>query len=125
MNREKTDEIKFKKSCSTSSIFLKSSIYSPNVEMLIKSVSTIIHSQVMEDMQLGKSVSPKSDLFYFSEEKYVNESPGYYDEERLKFLKKTPTQEELCEFIEVNMCYFNIRPFIIVLSFHQNVLYYV
>jgi hypothetical protein len=101
MNIAKTEESKLKKSCSTSSIYLKSSIYSPNVDLLIKSVSTIIHSQLMEDMQLGKSVSPKSDLFYFSEEKYVNESPGYFDEERMKFLKKTPTQEELSEFIEV------------------------
>lgn len=98
----KTKEHKLKKSCSTSSIYLSSSIYSPNVDLLIKSVSTIIHSQLIEDMQLGKTVSQKSDLFYFSEEKYVNESAGYYDEERQKFLKRTPNQEELNEFIDVN-----------------------
>jgi hypothetical protein len=95
-------EQKFKKSCSTSSIYLSSSISSPNVDLLIKSVSTIIHSQLIEDMQLGKTVSIKSDLYYFSEEKYVNESPGCFYEEKLKILKKTPNKEELKEFIDVN-----------------------
>jgi len=95
-------EHKFKKSCSTSSIYLSSSIYSPNVDLLIKSVSTIIHSQLIEDMQLGKTVSTKSDLYYFSEEKYVNESPGCFYEEKLKNLKKIPNEEELNEFIDVN-----------------------
>ena len=95
-------EHRFKKSCSTSSIYLSSSISSPNVDLLIKSVSTIIHSQLIEDMQLGKTVSTNSDLYYFSEEKYVNESPGCFYEEKLKFLKKTPNEEELNEFIDVN-----------------------
>ena len=98
----KHKEHKLKKSCSTSSIYLSSSIYSPNVDLLIKSVSTIIHSQLIEDMELGKTVSTKSDLYFFSEEKYVNESPGYFYEEKLKFLKKTPNEEELNEFIDVN-----------------------
>ena len=98
----KAKDHKLKKSCSTSSIYLSSTIYSPNVDLLIKAVSTIIHSQLIEDMQLGKTVSQKSDLYIFSEEKYVNESAGYFDEERQKFLKRTPNQEELKEFIDVN-----------------------
>ena len=42
-----------------------------------------------------------NDLFYFSEEKYVNEFPNCFDEERIKLIKKTPTQEEIHDFIEV------------------------
>jgi hypothetical protein len=103
MNIDLKRENENKKSCSTSSIYLSSSIYSPNVDLLIKSVATIIHSQLIEDMHLGKTVSSKSDLFYFSEEKYVNEYPGFFDEERIKFLNKTPTLQELSEFIEVDI----------------------
>jgi hypothetical protein len=101
IDNNKDKDYKLIKSCSTSSIYLSSSIYSPNVDLLIKSVSTIIHSQLIEDMQLGKTVSQKSDLYFFSEEKYVNDSPGYLDEDRCKFLKKIPNQEEVAEFIEV------------------------
>jgi len=89
------------KSSSTSSIFLASTISSPNVKMIIKSVSMIIQSQLLEDIQLGKTVTSKSDLFYFSEEKYVGDSPDCFDEERIKLLRRTPSQEEISDFIEV------------------------
>lgn len=122
MNIFNKGENKYKKSCSTSSIYLSSSIYSPNVEMIIKSVAMIIHSQLIEDMHLGKTVSSKSELFFFCEDKYVNEDPCYFDEERIKFLNKTPTEEELIEFIDVmNYFYNRHRPCTIVLNFHQSV----
>jgi hypothetical protein len=98
LDRDKDRDVK---SCSTSSIYLSSTIKCPNIKLLIKAVSTIIQSQLLEDIQLGKTVSPKSDLYYFSEDKYVNEMPSYFDDERIKLLKKTPTQEEIFEFIEV------------------------
>jgi hypothetical protein len=91
------------KSCSTSSIYLVSTINSPNVKLLIRAVSTILQSQLIEDMELGKTVSSKSDLYYFSEDKYVNESPNNFDEGRIELLKKTPNLEDIVEFIEVRI----------------------
>jgi hypothetical protein len=67
----------------------------------MKAVSMILQSQLLEDMQLGKTVSPKSDLYFFSEEKYVREFPNSFDEENLKLIRKTPSQEEINDFIEV------------------------
>lgn len=89
------------KSCSTSSIFLNSTISYPNVKLLIKAVSSILQSQLIEDMQLGKTISTKSDLYYFSEDKYINEYPGCFDEQRIEMLHKTPSQEDIIDFIEV------------------------
>jgi hypothetical protein len=89
------------KSCSTSSIYLTSTINSPNVKSLIKAISTILQSQILEDCQLGKKISSNSDLYYFSEEKYVTEFPECFDDRRIELLKKTPSLEEIIEFIEV------------------------
>jgi hypothetical protein len=89
------------KSCSTSSIFLSSTINSPNVKAIIKAVATILQSQLIEDMQLGKTVGQNSDLFYFSEEKYVQENPNCFDEQRIELIKKTPSTDEILDFIEV------------------------
>jgi hypothetical protein len=91
------------KSCSTSSIFLNSTINSPNIKIIIKAVSTILQSQIIEDIQLGKIVSPKSELFFFSEEKYIKEAPNCFDDVRIERLRKTPSLEEISEFIEVNI----------------------
>ena len=101
MNGKRENQEREIKSSSTSSIFLSSTINSPNVKSLIKAVSMIIQSQLLEDLHLGKTVSSKSDLFYFSEEKYVKEFPHCFDEDRIKLIKKTPTQEEINDFIEV------------------------
>jgi hypothetical protein len=100
MNKNEYFERDFK-SCSTSSIFLSSTINSPNVKLLIRAVSTILQSQLIEDMQLGKTVSVKSDLYLFSEDKYVSDNPNCFDEQRIELLRKTPSQEDLVEFIEV------------------------
>jgi hypothetical protein len=89
------------KSCSTSSIFLNSTINYPNVKLLIRAVSSILQSQLIEDMQLGKTISPKSDLYYFSEDKYISEYPGCFDEQRIEMLHKTPSQEDIVDFVEV------------------------
>jgi hypothetical protein len=99
---KKTREIKSKnfKSNSTSSIFLSSTINSPNVKMIIKAVATILKSQLIEDMQLGKTVSSSSDLFFFSEEKYIEESPNSFDDQKIELIKKTPSYDEINDFIE-------------------------
>jgi hypothetical protein len=89
------------KSSSTSSILLTSTINAPNVKLLIKAVATLLHSNLIEDLQDGKFISPKSDLYYFSEEKYISENPDAFDDDRVSLLRKTPTQDDISGFIEV------------------------
>lgn len=89
------------KSSSTSTLYLASTISSPNVKLTIKAVATILQSQLIEDMELGKKISPKSDLYYFSEEKYISESPNYFDEQKIEYIKKVPDLEDISDFIEV------------------------
>lgn len=88
------------KSSSTSSIFLDTTISKPNVKSMIKAVATILQSQLNEDMNLGKQISPKSDLYYFSEEKYVSEYPQYFDKQRIENIRKIPTLDDMINFIE-------------------------
>jgi hypothetical protein len=88
------------KSSSTSTILLSSTINTPNVKLIIKAVATLIHSNLLDDMQDGKTISTKSDLYYFSEDKYINENPQNFEEERVNLLRKTPTQEDIAGFIE-------------------------
>jgi hypothetical protein len=91
------------KSSTTSTILINSTINAPNVKLLIKAVATLLHSNLIEDLQDGKTVSPKSDLYYFCEEKYMSENPEMFDEERINLLRKTPTQDDISGFIEVNI----------------------
>ena len=83
------------KSSSTSNIFLDSTISSPNVKNMIKAVATILQSQLNEDMNLGKTISKKSDLYFFSEEKYIDEFPQYFDKQRIENIKKIPTLDDM------------------------------
>lgn len=88
------------KSSSTSTIQLSSTINAPNVKLIIKAVATLLHSNLMEDVQEGKTIYPKSDLYYFSEEKYISENPSAFDEDRIILLRKTPTPDDISGFIE-------------------------
>jgi hypothetical protein len=89
------------KSSSTSSLLINSTIDSPNIHLLIKGVAVLLHSNVMEDLQEGKTVLPDTDLYYFSEEKYMLDHPELFNHERQKILRKTPTKEDISGFIEV------------------------
>lgn len=87
-----------KKSSSTSSLFISSTLNSPNAKKLITSVSIIILSQLLEDEQLGKKISPKSDLYFFSEEKYITDYPLQFED--LSKETQVPSHEDIVEFIE-------------------------
>ena len=83
---------------STSTLYVNSTISAPNVNSIIQAVATIIHSQVLEDTAQGRLVSPSSDLYYFSEEKYISEHPQAFDPQRLELLRRTPTVENIYDF---------------------------
>jgi hypothetical protein len=67
---------------------------------MIKAVAKILQSQLNEDMNLGKTISKKSDLYFFSEEKYIDEYPQYFDKQRIENIKKIPTLDDMINFIE-------------------------
>jgi hypothetical protein len=83
----------------TSTVHMDSSISKPNSVGIIKSVASIIHSIIQEDVERGKKVDEKSDHFFFSEEKYIFEKPEEYDEARRALLREMPTVESIAEFM--------------------------
>jgi hypothetical protein len=88
------------KSNSTSTIMLQSTMTSPNVKLLIQAVATLLYSNIAEDLYDGKEIPENSDLYYFSEEKYIAENPNEFEPDRVKLLRKAPSQEEISGFIE-------------------------
>lgn len=95
-----------KKSNSTSSLYLLSTFNNPNPKIIINSISNIILSQILEDKQLGKVISTKSDLYIFSEEKYINEKNSNLNldvefQSSVENLKNTiPSVGDIFSFIE-------------------------
>jgi hypothetical protein len=88
------------KASTTSSLHITSTISAPNVQSLIQSVATILHTQLLEDMAMGKKIPEDPDLFCFSEEKYIKEKPEEFDELRKAMLRETPTMENIYEFMK-------------------------
>jgi len=81
-------------------MYISSTITAPNVKSIIQAVSTILHSQMLEDQGSGKELTPGSDLYYFSEEKYIKEKPEEFDEQRKALLRETPTADNIYEFMK-------------------------
>ncbi|KRX00851.1 Cyclin-like protein [Pseudocohnilembus persalinus] len=96
------EEARKKNVCSstTGSMYVTSLITSPNVKSIIQAVSTILHSQMLEDQDSGKDIPKNSDLYFFSEEKYIEEKPEEFDEARKALLRETPSVDNIYEFIK-------------------------
>ena len=88
------------KSNSTSTIMLQSTMNAPNVKLIIQSVATLLYSNLVEDINEGKVIPINSNLYFFSEEKYIAENPNDFEENRVSLLRKVPTQDEISGFIE-------------------------
>lgn len=89
-----------RKSSTMNSMYIGSTISKPNVESIINAVATILHSQMLEDQNQGKKIEQESELFFFSEEKYILEKPDAFDSQRIALLRETPTIENILEFIK-------------------------
>ena len=63
-------------------------------------MATILHSQMLEDLGQGKTIPEASDLFYFSEEKYIKEKPEAFDKQRIALLRETPSLEQILDFVK-------------------------
>lgn len=77
----------------------ESTITQPNVKAIAHSIATVIHSQMLEDQSSGKTLNPNSELYFFSEEKYMKEKPEEFDEKRKALLRAPPTVENIAEFM--------------------------
>ena len=49
-------------------------------------------------MEDEKSIDPKSDLYFFYEEKYIADNPSNFDEDRITFLRKVQKPDDLSVF---------------------------
>ena len=49
------------KSSSTGNVMLSSTIENPDVKLVIKCVSTLLHSNLLDDMEDEKTIDPKSE----------------------------------------------------------------
>jgi hypothetical protein len=47
-----------------------------------------------------KEIPMDSELFYFSEEKYILEKPEAFDPERIAMLREVPTVEQILDFVK-------------------------
>jgi hypothetical protein len=55
---------------------------------------------MLEDLGQDKDIPQESELFFFSEEKYILEKPEAFDPERIAMLRETPTIEQILDFIK-------------------------
>ena len=87
LNKSKSESIKRAKFCekrssSSSSIFLDTTISTPIVKNIIKAVAILLKTQLTEDSTMTKTISKESDLYFFSEEKYIDDFPEYFDAQK-------------------------------------------
>eukprot|EP00347_Sterkiella_histriomuscorum_P023904 403332985 len=81
-------------------MFLASTITKPNSDLVLYSVATVIHSQMLDDISLNKIIPVDSDLYYFSEEKYFEEKPDQFDKVKMQQMLQIPTVENITEFMK-------------------------
>ena len=51
-------------------------------------------------MGQGKEIPEASDLYFFSEEKYIKEKPEAFALQRISLLRETPSAEQILDFIK-------------------------
>lgn len=89
-----------KKSFSTSTITVTSTIENPNVKEVVEAVSQLIFSIMIEDIKEGKTVPNENSLAYeLFEDKYMKQFPERFGESQKTLLQKTPTAEDISAFV--------------------------
>eukprot|EP01016_Furgasonia_blochmanni_P031507 TRINITY_DN3253_c0_g1_i11.p1 TRINITY_DN3253_c0_g1~~TRINITY_DN3253_c0_g1_i11.p1 ORF type:complete len:242 (-),score=50.60 TRINITY_DN3253_c0_g1_i11:523-1248(-) len=82
----------------------KPDIMDPDLINLISAVSQVLHDQILEDLEDGKTIDENDDYYVFSEDKYINERFDMdQDNENIKAaieeLKRVPTVEDIANFL--------------------------
>ena len=88
-----------RRSNTTSTIYAATSISNPNVNTMIQAVSTIIHSQMIDEIG-AEQIGEGSELYFFTEEKYIKENPDSFDEDRKTLLRTAPTVDTIFDFLK-------------------------
>jgi len=84
-----------KKASSTSTIFVNGTISNPNLNQVIRAVSTLIHSIIIEDIKEGKSINTNSNFYSFCEDKYILENLNKYEKNKLNSYRKITSHKEI------------------------------
>lgn len=98
--RKKKAELQLFHSSSTSSLYISNWKENLDVKSVIKGVSMILEIQLIEDNKLNKQINPTSDLYFFSEDKYIKENPSDFTKENIENIHKIPKTEDIYGFIE-------------------------
>jgi len=55
---------------------------------------------LVDESDTVRAVETESELYHFSEEKYITENPEAFDEERIELLRKAPTVDNIFDFLK-------------------------
>jgi hypothetical protein len=88
------------KSLTSTSIPLTDQIDHPNISNLIYSISKLISNSINDDIYLDKDVLPTSDLYMFTEDKYLYEHPHSIDFDKLFRFHNSFTHEDIMFFFK-------------------------
>ena len=81
-----------RKSNSTGTLFIRTTLSRPHTETIIASISHIIHSQILEDTALKLEVPMDSDLVIFTDDYYLKDRLlGDDDLEQRLMMQEMPT----------------------------------
>ncbi len=88
-----------KKASSTSSLYIGSTITSPNIHSIVRVVALYLSPKISADPKVGADITSNNNFCYFSEEKYTVENPEAFEEERKDHIYTAPDTSAIEEFI--------------------------
>jgi hypothetical protein len=97
------------KSNSSSSVYVTGTITNPDLEKIIKSVSYLIQSYIIENIKDNKTSQLNEDYILFDEENYLNIIAEQSDINIIESIKIAPKSIDIYNFIKVNLIYYYFR----------------
>jgi hypothetical protein len=88
------------KSLTSSSIPLTDQIDHPNISNLIYSISKLVSNSINDDINLEVDILPTSDLYIFTEDKYLFEQPHSINFDKLSRFHNSFTQQDIIFFLK-------------------------
>ncbi|KAM3127981.1 hypothetical protein pb186bvf_019912 [Paramecium bursaria] len=82
---------------STSTMYIQNTIFRPCVKSISQVVAEKLYTQMVKDKAFD--LIRNSELFFFSEEKYIEEKPNEFDQDRIELLRSFPSENEIQEFL--------------------------
>ena len=88
------------KASTTSSLYIDETMQCPKVQGLLMAISTLLSTQVSEEMAVCADVLLNPDFSCFCEEKYFAEHVGDFDPAEVQRLREAPTAQTIFEFLD-------------------------